>query len=175
MDQQQKQLNYQLAEKLVAEQNIWGAAIFGAAAMVLAAVAYGLIGAGGFTYSFVAVGIGVFVGLTMQFLGRGIDARFPVLASVYTVGGCLLGNMFTIIIYIARAEKVSPFKILLDTPPNELLEWSGSGVQLISLIFWTFAVVAAIFFVKRPLTREERLALGMYEMRRRSKDFDEFR
>ena len=174
MDQQQKQLNYQLAEKLLAEQNIWGAAIFGAAAMVLAAVAYGLIGAGGFTYSFVAVGIGVSVGLTMQYLGRGIDARFPVLASVYTVGGCLLGNMFTIVIYIARAEQASPFRILRVTPPNELLEWAGSGVQLISLFFWMFAVVAAVFFVKRPLTREERLAIGMYELRKRSKDSDVF-
>jgi len=165
MDQEEKQRNYALAEKLLAEQNLVAATVFGALAMILAAGFYGVIGSGGATYSFMSAGIGLAVGLTMQFLGRGIDYRFPLVASILALIGCLLGNMFTLVIYVARSNMVSPFKTLAETPLDVLVGWAVSGVQLISLFFWMMSMVTAIYFAKRSLTREERLAIGLYEMR----------
>ena len=33
----------------------------------------------------------------MQFLGRGIDNKFAIAAVVYTIAGCLLGNVFRVV------------------------------------------------------------------------------
>jgi len=166
MDQEEKQRNYELAEKLLSEQNFGGAAILGAVAMILAAGAYGLMGSSGTTYSFMAAGIGLAVGLTMQYLGRGIDTKFAVVASVYAITGCLLGNLFAVVIHVARVNVVSPFEVLLRTPLSELASWIVSDLQFADLIFWIAAIGAAGYFVKRRLSREEALAIGMYEIRR---------
>lgn len=132
--------------------------------MVLAAFAYGLIGSGGATYSFLTAGIGLAVGFTMQFVGRGLAPRFSVLAAVYALVGCLLGNLFAVVIYIARASVVSPFKVLLDSTPGELAGWMVSGLQFTSLLFWILAIGTASYFVKRRLSREERVAVRIYEI-----------
>ena len=43
MNQEEKQQNYELAEKLISEQNFSAAVIIGAVATLLAAAAYGII------------------------------------------------------------------------------------------------------------------------------------
>ena len=166
MDQEEKQRNYELAEKLLSEQNFRRAAISGAVVMIFSAGIYGLIGSGGGTISIMAAGIGLAIGFTIQIFGRGIDSKFAVVASVYAVVGCLLGNLFATVIYIARVNLISPFDILLHTPPNELAGWIASDLQFVDLIFWISAIGAAAYFAKRRLSREEGFAIHMNERRR---------
>ena len=97
MDQEEKQRNYDIAEVLLSEQNFPAAVIAGAVATLLAAAIYGIIVARwNFSYGFAAAGIGIVVGISMQYLGRGIKMKFAVAAAVYTVAGCLLGNIFRV-------------------------------------------------------------------------------
>ena len=149
----------------MSEQNFVGALIFGAAATILAAGFYGVIGSSGTMYSFWAAGIGLAIGFTMQYLGRGIESKFSIVAAVFGVAGCLLGNMFAVAIYVARANTVSPFTVLRSTPLSELGSWMVSDLQLVDLIFWLAAAGAAAYFAPRRLSREERLAIGMYSLR----------
>ena len=59
----EKQKNYELAEKLISEQNFTAAVIAGAIAMLLAAVAYGIVvKVLPISYGFAAGGVGVVVG-----------------------------------------------------------------------------------------------------------------
>ena len=89
MDQEEKQRNYELAEKLLSEQNFGPAVIAGAVAMILAAGIYGVMASGGVSYSFMAAGIGIAIAFTMRFLGRGIATKFALVASVYAIlGAC---------------------------------------------------------------------------------------
>ncbi len=82
MDQEEKQRNYDIAEVLLSEQNFAAAVIVGAVATVLAAAIYGIVVARwDFSYGFAAVGIGIAVGISMQYLGRGIDTKFAVAAA----------------------------------------------------------------------------------------------
>ena len=167
MEEEEKQRHYALAEKLLSEQNFVPAVIAGAIATILAAGIYGVIalGSGGVAYSFMAAGIGVVIGLTMQFLGRGISTRFAIVASIYAVLGCILGNLFVVVLYAARANQVSPFDVLLNIPPSELLTWAFAGMGFADMIFWIAAIAAAAYFVKRRLSREEGAALHIYEMK----------
>jgi dipeptide/tripeptide permease len=166
MEQEDKQRNYELAEKLLSEQNFAAAVIAGAVASFLAAAAYGIIVARwNFSYGFAAAGIGIAVGLSMHYLGRGIKTKFVVAASVYTIAGCALGNLFRAIIELVPANATSLIDVLRDNSISVITERSASYVSFIDLVFWFVAVWFAVFLVKRPLSRSERLAIGMYELK----------
>ena len=164
IDDEEKQKNYELAAKLISEQNFAAAVIVGAVATLLAAVAYGIIVATWpFSYGFAAAGIGIVIGLSMQFLGRGISMKFAVAATVYTITGCVLGNLFRVV--MEQAPATSPIDVLRNNSLSVLAEWSVRYVSLIDLVFWFVAVVCAVFLAKRPLSRSDRLAIGLFEMR----------
>lgn len=165
MHDDEKQKKYDLAEKLVSEQNFAAAVIAGAIAMLLAA-AYGIVvERWPFTNGFAAAGVGTVVGFFMGFLGRGISAKFSVTAAVYTVAGCILGNLFVKIWNQVRGPIHSFADVLQNNSLSDFARWSVSGLSLIHLVFWFVAVMAAVFLAKRALSRSERLALGLYEAR----------
>jgi len=166
MKQEDKQRNYELAEKLLSEQNFAAAVIVGAVATFLAAGAYGVIVAmWNFSYGFAAAGIGIAVGISMQYLGRGIKMKFAVAASVYTIAGCILGNLFRAITELMPANATSLIDVLRNNSLSVLTERSVSYVSFVDLVFWFVAVWFSVFLVKRPLSRSERLAIGMYELK----------
>lgn len=165
MDEAQKQQNYTLAERLHAEQNFPAAVIAGAVAMVLAAAAYGMtVRLWPFAYGFAAAGIGIVVGVAMAFVGRGIAPRFAVLAAVFTLAGCLLGNIFAHVLGLAAANAVSASDVLRDASLSQLAESSVADLSPVVLLYWFVAVVGAVFLARRPLSRADRLAIGMYEI-----------
>jgi len=165
MRDEEKLENYELAKKLISEQNFAAAVIAGAVATLLAAVAYGIVVATWpFSYGFAAAGIGVAIGVAMQFLGRGISMRFAAVATVYTIAGCLLGNLFRVIMEQVRGTGTSPIDLVGNNSLSTLAEWSVSYVSD-DIIYWFVAVVAAVFLAKRPLSRAQRLAIGMLELK----------
>jgi hypothetical protein len=93
MDDEEKKRHYELANKVMSEQNFIAQLIVEAAATVLSAGAYGIIVAKwAFSYGFAVTDIGIVVGLSMRYLGRGIQAKFGVAAAVYSLAGCVFGN-----------------------------------------------------------------------------------
>lgn len=166
MNQEEKQRNYELAEKLLSEQNFAAALIAGAVATLLAATIYGIIVAKwSFSYGFAAAGIGIAVGISMQYLGRGIEMKFTVAASVYTIAGCVLGNMFGVVMRLPIENAISTFDVFQSHVFSVLSRWSISHVSFIDIVFWFVAVSAAVSLVKRPLSRAEGLAISIYEMK----------
>ena len=166
MREEEKQRNYELAEKLISEQNFATAVIAGAIAMLLAAVAYGIVvELWPIAYGFASAGVGIVIGFFMGFLGRGISMKFSAVAAVYTIVGCVLGNLFVKITNLARATAASPVDVIQSNSPSVVAQWSVSGLSLIHLVFWFVAVVAAVFLAKRPLSRAQRLAIGMLKLR----------
>jgi hypothetical protein len=163
MKPDEKQRLCDLAEELLQQQNFVAAVIAGAVAMILAAAIYGIAkslweGIYPF-YSIFAAGIGLAVGYAMQFLGRGIQARFAVVAAIYAFIGCVLGNMLAVVMRMARATAVSPLDIVMNVTRSEWREWMFSDMHVADLMFWLIGIGAAAYFSRRPLTREEGLAL----------------
>lgn len=162
-----KQQKVARAEQLIAEQNFTAALVAGGVAVVLAAIAYGLATiTWAFSSGFAATGIGIAVGFSMQFLGRGIEAKFAVLASLYTIAGCLLGNILRVAMTMANGSPNSVAEILQSHSVSRLIEWSIADLSLVDLVFWGIAVWFAVFLVKRPLSRADNLALGTYRLQR---------
>lgn len=116
-------------------------------------------------YGFMAAGIGVAVGWTIQYLGRGVTAKFSVLAAVLALAGCVLGNLLYVILAVARATGVSPVDVYASIDPGEMIGHLASDVGFVDWLFWIAAIGAAWYFAKRPLSREEFSAIRMYEDR----------
>jgi hypothetical protein len=166
MNDEEKQRHYALAEKLLSEQNFAAAVIVGFVATLLAAVTYGIIVATWpFSYGFAAAGIGIAIGVSMGFLGRGISMKFSAVAAGYTIIGCLLGNLFRAIVERVRGTGTSPIDLLGSNSLSTLAEWSVSYISLIDFVYWFIAIFAAVFLARRPLSRAQRLAIGMLELR----------
>ncbi len=166
MNNEEKQKNYDLATKLISEQNFTAAVIVGAVATLLAAAAYGLtVARWAFSYGFAAAGVGIVIGLSMGFLGRGISTKFAMAATLYTITGCALGNLCRVIIELAQATATSPIDVLQNNSLTVLAERSISNVSLVDLVYWFVAVFCAVFLAKRSLSRSERLAIGLFKLR----------
>lgn len=166
MRDEEKQRHYELAEKLISEQNFPAAVIAGAVATILAAVAYAMVVATWpFSYGFAVAGIGVAVGLAMQFVGQGITTKFAAVAAAYTIAGCLLGDLFRVVIEHVRGTGTSPIDVLTNNSVSTIAEWSIAQLSLVGLVYWLIAVAAAAFLARRPLSRAQRLAIGVLEMR----------
>ena len=166
MNNEEKQRNYDLAKKLISEQNFAAAVIVGAVATLLAAAAYGItVVTWDFSYGFAAAGVGIVIGLSMGFLGRGISMKFAVAATLYTITGCVLGDLFRVIIELAQATATSPIDVLRNNSISVLAERSMYNVSFIDLVYLFVAVFCAVFLAKRPLSRSDRLAIGLFELR----------
>ena len=163
MDQEEKQRNYDIAEALYLEQNFPAAVIVGAVATILAATIYAIVVAKwNFSYGFASAGIGIAVGISMQYLGRGIETKFTVAAAVYTIAGCVLGSAFKPVMNLVLIYRVSPLDVFRYSEFSMQFGWSASFVDL---VFWFVAVFAAVFLARRPLSRSDRLAIDMYELK----------
>ena len=165
MKHDDKLKNYALAEKLLSEQNFTAAIVVGAVATFFAAIIYSIIvSRWSFSYGFAAAGVGIIVALPMQYLGRGIDLRFAVAASVYTIAACILGNVFRVVLDPMKILTASPLDAFHGTDFSTLSGHLMLVVSAVDLVFWFVAVFAAAFLARRPLSRSDRLALGLYAM-----------
>ncbi len=166
MKNEDLQKNLDLARGLISEQNFAASVVAGAVAALLASAAYGItVATWPFAYGFAAAAIGIVVGLSMQFVGRGIAAKFALIAAFYTLAACALGHVFALAIDLAQASGSGLVDILRDNPATVLARQSVSGLSVVHFVSWLVAVVFAMFLAKRPLSRAQRLAIGVYELR----------
>jgi hypothetical protein len=166
MDNEEKQKNYEIARKLIAEQNFTAAIVAGAIATLLAAAAYAItVSVLPIAHGFAVAGIGVVIGVSMGFLGRGIATKFAVAATLYTILGCFVGTVFRVLMALAPPSATSPLDALRDNSLSVIVERSISHIHLIDLVYWFIAVFAAVFLARRALSRSQRLAIALFEMR----------
>ena len=166
MNEEERQKNHALAEKLISEERFAAAMVAGAVAALLAAAAYGIaVSVWPLSYGFAAAGVGLFVGLAIGFLGRGVSSRFAVLAAIFTFVGCVVGNAVAQVFHIARATGTSPLDVMTTESLSTLFDWLVSGLSLVHAVYWLVAVVCAGFLSRRALSRADRLALGMYRVK----------
>ena len=164
MTPEEKQTNVELAQQLLEEQNFVPGVIAGVVAAILGGGIYAVIAvATGYAVGLMAIGIGAFVGFAVQFLGRGVESRFVVIAAVLSIVGCILGNIFSVILLFARGSGESPLDIFSDMGLGDLINIALESFQPIDLLYWALAAYAAYWFAKRRLTKEEELAIYTYE------------
>ena len=163
MREEEKQAHYRRAEQLLGEQNFPAALAAGALSACVAAVLCGTVGRSlGLGYGFALAGVGIVVSLPMGFLGRGILPKFGVAAGACAVIGCALSVIVQAVLDMPKVNSGSVADTLRYYPLGEILERAANNAAFGDLIYWLIAVFCAVFLAKRPLSRADRLALGVF-------------
>lgn len=92
-----------LREPVAPTENLLFGAIAGVVGMLAGtAIWVGITVATNYQIGYMAVGVGLLVGLAMRFAGRGYSPTFAGVGAVLSLLGCALGNLFTGCVLVAR-------------------------------------------------------------------------
>jgi hypothetical protein len=124
----------QAVARLRAQQSMPTALIAGGIAALAGALGWAAITlATNYQIGWMAVGVGVLVGLAVR-QGKGIEKRFGVAGAILALAGCLLGNFFVIVGLLSEGLGIGYLEALQTVDfaevPNVMIE-SGSPIDLL--------------------------------------------
>ena len=146
-------------EQLVHEQNL----PLGVAAGVSASVVMGLLWAAitvatEFQIGYMAVAVGFGVGYAVRYAGRGLDQIFGITGAALALLGCLLGNFFSLLGFVAKSQDLNVFELFAAIDygmvPAAMLE----SFSPMDLLFYGIAIYEGYKFSFRQITEAELLA-----------------
>lgn len=149
-------LNAETLEKLRAEQN-FGLGIIGASvAGLIGAALWGLITVTTeYQIGFMAIGIGFIVGIGMRQMGKGVDKQFGIAGAIIALISVVLGNVLSVIGFIAIELDMSFFETLFGIDYAYLPEVMIDTFSPIDILFYAFAVIEGYKFSFRQLSAED--------------------
>ena len=143
-------------DNLRSEQNLAIGAIAGALAAIAGAGVWAAITViTEHQIGWMAVGIGLLVGIAMRFTGKGIDPVFGFIGAALSLVGCILGNIFTVTYFIALNEGIPFLDILGQLNPAVTIELMTATFQVMDLLFYGLAVYFGYRYAFRQVTEED--------------------
>jgi hypothetical protein len=151
------QMKHQMLMQQIRDNQNLGMAIIGA---LIAAVVGGAIWAAvtvftGWQIGFMAIGIGFLVGWTVRKFGQGVDMTFGVVGALFSLIGCLLGNLLSVIGFLAQEYNENVFEILGSIDFEQALSMLQESFNIMDLLFYGLAVYYGYKYSIRGLTAEE--------------------
>lgn len=141
---------------LRSEQNLPLAIAAGIISALLGAAAWAAITVlTGYQIGFMAIGVGVVVGLAVRAMGKGIDKPFGLVGAGFSVLGCALGNLLAVCGILSAQDGVPYFQVLgsLDfAMARNLMVMTFSPIDL---LFYGLAVFYGHRFSFRQVTGQE--------------------
>lgn len=144
-----------IIEQLRKNQELGYAIIGGVSAALIGAAIWALITVStNYQIGYMAVGVGFLVGFTVRFFGAGVDLPYRIVGAVCALLGCMLGNLFSQVWFIAEAQSLGYFETLayLD------LAFTGTIVKesfnFMDLLFYGIAVYEGYRFAVRDVSDE---------------------
>jgi hypothetical protein len=144
----------QVVAQLKAKQNLPLALLAGVLTMAVAAALWAAVTVTvNYQIGYMALAAGFLVGGAVRVSGRGVSRSFGWLGAVLAVGGCLLGNLLTNCVFIAR-ETDLPLKAVLEHLGENATAGLGLMVAFhpLDLVFYGIAIYAGYRFSFRRLT-----------------------
>lgn len=114
----------------------------GVVAMLVSAALWGIITyVTGFQISWMAIGVGFFVGIAVQKLGKGKSLIFGISAAVLSLLGCLLGNFLFYNGVLAKEWEAPFFSVLfaIAFDPAAIIEIFTLAFDFRDLLFYAIA------------------------------------
>ena len=150
---------YLYREKLRLEQNMPLALLGGVAAAVVGALLWAIITVAiNIQFGYMAVALGFLVGYTVRYVGKGLDQAFGILGAVLALAGCLLGNLLTLVGFIANDEGLSYMQVFLGIDYSLVPSAMMSTFSPIDLLFYGLAAYEGYRFSFRQISEAEILA-----------------
>jgi antitoxin component YwqK of YwqJK toxin-antitoxin module len=123
---------------------------------------------------FMAIGVGFLVGYAVRFFGLGIDLKFGYLGAGLALLGCLAGNLFSQVGFIAREESLGYFETLTYLTPGLILNIMIESFNPMDILFYGLAIFEGYKFsfrnissadLNNPATVESAEHTSMFKLR----------
>lgn len=148
-----------LEEKIIQQQrknqDLGYAIIGGISAALIGAALWAVITVStGYQIGYMAIGIGFLVGFAVRFFGSGVDIQYRVIGAACALLGCMLGNLFSQVWFIAEAESLTYMQTL------SLLTFDFIGViyketfSFMDVLFYGIAVYEGYRFSVKEVSDE---------------------
>ena len=125
------------------------AAVAGAAIWAAATIATG------YQIGWLAIIVGVLVGMAVRMAGNGIDRAFGITGAILSLLGCALGNLLTVAYFAAQAEGVPYFELLTQLDLDTALQLMIATFNPMDLLFYLFAVYFGYRYAIREVTEAD--------------------
>jgi hypothetical protein len=148
-------------QRLRSEQNLVLAVLAGGVAALLGACVWAAITfATSFQIGWMAVGVGFLVGYAVRTFGKGIDKSFAVVGAVWSLAGCAVGNLLSVIGVISKQQDVPFFDILEKLNAEIVASLVQATFNPMDLLFYGIAVYEGYRFSFRPITQADLMKIG---------------
>ena len=128
----------------VAEPNLGAALACGAAAALVGAAIWAAVTfATDFQIGWMAVGVGAGVGVAVRRAGHGVEKSFGWVAAGLALLGCIAGNLFATVAYIASFTHVPYFRVLGSLDVASASDLMKATFSPMDLLFYGIAMVEA--------------------------------
>ncbi len=149
------QLNEETITKLKAQQDFYYAVIGGSLATMASAVIWAIITISiNYQIGYMAIGVGILVGFAVRFFGAGIDKKFGILGGALALMGCILGNLFTQVGFIAQSESMGYFEVLSYLNLDLTISLFIESFSPMDIVFYGIATYEGYRFAFRKITPE---------------------
>ncbi len=146
------ELPEEIKSKLTPHQDLLYAIVGGFFLSVICALIWAVITvATGYQIGYMAIGVGFLVGMGVRYFGAGIDQVFGFVGGFFALFGCLLGNLFSQVVFIADAQSLGYFETLtfLDLETIKLIY--EESFSIMDLLFYGIAIFEGYKFAFRPV------------------------
>ena len=146
----------QLICEIRSRQNLTLALVGGAIAAVIGASIWAAVTvAANVQIGWMAVGVGFLVGGAIRVLGKGIDKPFGYVGAILSLLGCVLGNLLSIYVILAKQEALSVFFVLTHVNISAIPELLSLTFHPMDLLFYAIAVYEGYRFSFRNVTQAD--------------------
>ncbi|MBW8887074.1 MAG: hypothetical protein JF616_04870 [Fibrobacteres bacterium] len=140
----------------LAPGNMQFAQVAGLVSCLAMAVLWGLITyAGNLVIGYFAIAVGLAVGASVRFVGKGSGTAYAVTAGAYALLGCMLGNLMCIAFAIAHQSGYSLAKILFVVDYGQLFGIYLNDFDVHDIIFYAIAFSSAFKIALNPMSKDE--------------------
>jgi hypothetical protein len=102
-----------------------------------------------------AIGVGVLVGMAVRLAGKGIDMSFGIVGAGLSLLGCLAGNLLSMCIVVSRQEAIGILDVVSQLNTAVVVELMQLTFSPIDLLFYGLAIYEGYRIAFRPISGEE--------------------
>lgn len=150
------ELDDTLRRKAAAHQNLAYAVIGGLLLSIICALLWAVITVSiQYQIGYMAIGVGFVVGMGVRFFGAGVDQIYGILGALFALLGCMLGNLFSQIGFIAHQEGFGYLQTLSLLDLDTILLIYQESFSPMDVLFYGFAIYEGYRFAFRPITEAD--------------------
>ncbi|MEN8227646.1 MAG: toxin-antitoxin system YwqK family antitoxin [Bacteroidota bacterium] len=155
-----KRLTKEALKKLRRYQSFLYALLGGLLVTVVAAVAWTVIAeTTGYQGVYIALGVGLLVGLAVRFFGAGIYRIFGVLAALLTLTGSLLGYYLSHTGFLEEVQSAGYMKVFDFLIPDVILSTLQEAFVPLDLLYYSLAILLSYLLAIRRINARKMVKL----------------